>query len=299
MILICCYECIIRSWNPSLKAGITDWQKNLERAEEVIYSPNHIERLKGNVIVGSSLARRLVMDTLSTFTNLSFSGLSVYDGLNILEELKVVPDTLLVELNVVTRRDNFTFTNELFKYPISNLRWNLESLRTKNQVVGLTSKYVTSVIVNFQNIISTKSIVKKKIITRNNIENGVSGELMYSSNYEPIDNSAKGIFQQYSTVDSNGVLMATEYLEERLDFFIRNGSKVIFFEMPVNRYCAELPFPSFNRSVIRNIFSADKDYSFIERDTSEYLSTDGVHLSPLEAQRYTQFLSGQIKGVKQ
>jgi hypothetical protein len=81
----------------------SQWQKNLITAQNYVLA----KRAPEIVLVGSSLAAQLPQKALEpTIYNLSFSGGSMFTGLDLIEAAKVKPKLVLIEMNVVVRKSD-------------------------------------------------------------------------------------------------------------------------------------------------------------------------------------------------
>jgi hypothetical protein len=74
-------------------------------------------------------------------------------------------------------------------------------------------------------------------------------------------------------------------------FYLRSrGVRVSFFEMPVNPRLISLPKAQRIREAIHAAFPAGRfPYIELPSDWASYVTTDGIHLTPMEASRYTQY----------
>ena len=71
------------------------WQENIITTEEYLYDVDFVP----NVILGSSLSERIIIDSLSDFFSLAFGGQSIYDGLEILTQKDKLPKRVFIEIN--------------------------------------------------------------------------------------------------------------------------------------------------------------------------------------------------------
>jgi hypothetical protein len=285
------WECILQIWHPNFNSAQTDWQKNIIQGEEIITSDKVKTKAKHFVILGSSLAKRLDMDCFSDAANFSLGGLSVFDGLNLLNKLDCSPDTILVEINVITRPENPNYTEQVLYGLKPFLVQNLNSLKSKYQPLGLFSKYATTIISHTSFSLMKKNNVKCVIDLDSKKTNALKVNVIQPINFnEGAQHLA--IIQQYSGVDSPSVYNAFENLKDKLKKYSSKGSTIILFEMPVYHKARNLVFPTVNRTIAREIM---KDYPFVVTDTSKYFTTDGVHLGKEEATKYTRFLAEFLK----
>jgi len=276
------WELVLRVWQPSMNSAQTDWQKNIVRGEEILNSKETRYKAGDFVILGSSLAKRLDMTYFPNAVNFSLGGLSVFDGLNLLDKLDCNPDTLLVEINVITRPENLSYKEQILFGLKPFLNPYITALRFKNQPIGLMAKYASAI---FSTIANIKSVEAFKILGLN--ETKIQKPHAKTTTVFQEGMQHRGILRQYSSVDTTAILKAVGKLKAKLKNFANRGCVVILFEMPVYHKAQELPFARTNREIVIKEFV---DYRILPMDTSRYLTTDGVHLDKSEAKRYTQYL---------
>ncbi|MFL5746465.1 MAG: hypothetical protein ACJ751_17440, partial [Niastella sp.] len=102
----------------------------------------------------------------------------------------------------------------------------------------------------------------------------------------------------YSKLPDEPLLnQAFKNLKEYVNKLEQKHIKVTFFEMPVNSQLLNLP----KANVIRNTFYKnfpESKYSYIPLpDSLKFTTTDGLHLTPEEAARYTSYLKNEIKNT--
>ena len=116
-----------------ISVGQHQWQDNCIKAQEYLFH----KKKYNNVIIGSSMSTRIQTSTLQeSYFNLSFGGLSVYDGFNVLKLSQILPDTLFVEMNI------------LFRMPDENFKMNQKNrffLNVCKNILIFQEKYQPSV----------------------------------------------------------------------------------------------------------------------------------------------------------
>ncbi|HUM66392.1 MAG TPA: hypothetical protein PLV32_11120, partial [Chitinophagaceae bacterium] len=217
-------------------------QGNTIKAQHFIYGDTD-----ANIIIGSSLSNRLVMDSLQGMTNLSFSGQGIFDGLCILSHSGMVPRTVFVETNIMTRSENKNFTSYINSPILSPLKRAIPSLRDEHQPVGMLGE----------------SIIR-----------GLKGE---NPDDETPDNMAAqrpkddAFFKEILALqaesyneppDTTMLRSRFEDLANAVNALKQNGVRVIFFEMPVNETLCDLPEPRMIREYYRRYFPED-EYDYI------------------------------------
>jgi hypothetical protein len=250
------------------------WQDNVVKAQRFLYAEN----LSQNVIVGSSLACRLVTDKLPNTFNLSFPAMTIYDGLNIIFLKKKLPKHVFIETNLVLSQESKDFFSSLDNSILYNARKAFPILRDEYQPVGMLG----SAIILSMNKLKTKVdsfLPQKKIITyHNNVDENIFQKLLNlqkeSYSQRPEEKQIKESFQNLT-----GYVNSLE----------RKGVNIIFFEMPVNGTLCSLPKAITIRESFFKYFPPTK-YQYIPMPPcTEYKTTDGVHLGYDEALKYTSY----------
>lgn len=243
------------------------WQYNRAAAEKFIYS----ERTPNNVLVGSSLSQRIKIED-QEFFNLSFSGLSSLDGLRLILQRETLPKKVLVETNLLTREEDPRFTEALEEQPLRFAREHVLSLREGRHPMDwfayLAEKYTNA-------LFATKpvsSFVKND--TRGGLEKIVAAE------------KARHSIAPDPQLITEKAFRLKQYVNELKD----RGTEVVFYEMPVNEDLCDLILPKTIRQQMHETFPPDQ-YTYIPQpDCSGYQTSDGVHLTADEAERYSKYL---------
>lgn len=241
-------------------------QYNTVKIEKFLYS----ERPKNRVIIGTSLSQRIETDSLQNTFNLALSGQSIYDGLNILQYSEIIPDEVLIESNLILKDDNDLFL-ESMKSPVANiLKKNLLAFRTdKHPLAYIGNEYV---------IPNVKIIIPKKETKIGTLKDGFFQELLNE------------MIKLYSKpIHPNQLEHRINTLQEYVTYLQKNNVQVVFFEMPIHTSLIHLNRPAISRKIIKEKFPHIR-YIDIPENTTDYKTTDGIHLSKKEALEYTQYL---------
>lgn len=251
------------------------WQDNLVKGEKYIY--NETDTIK-NIILGSSLASRIVVDSLSHFYNLSFAGQGFFDGLEILKHKKNIPKNIFIEINSIFSEENKEFIVSLFSPLPFNVKKYCLSLRSDKQPLAFIFPAIQRILHKNNNHTTYDLNISKTDIEENKNFNKLL-ELQVN-NYSKIPN--------IDTVNNIFLL-----LEKCVSDLKIKGSNVIFFEMPVNPDLIELPLSKFIRNKFFEHFPSNQ-YNYIKSpDCSNYVTTDGVHLNDREAIVYTSYFKAE------
>jgi len=259
----------------SLHASQHQWQDNLIKAQQFIYSgdpPPH------QVIVGSSLSCRLVMDSLPGTYNLSFGGQSIFDGLAILLQQSRLPETVLIEMNVALRKENSDFTYALHNPVLFYPRKWFPALREDRQPLGVMGSKLNQVVTH-RILERTKTALGLNAMLP---ANTIGGELFANSLHIQVQNYSK-------EPDKKVVETSFLHLKADVDALEKRRVRVVFFEMPVNDTLKNLPEAITIRSAFYTWFSPTA-YTYIPSPSQSYRTTDGEHLGQEEALRYTLYL---------
>ncbi len=262
---------------PGSSVSQHQWQENVVKGEKYIY--NQSDTIS-NVITGSSLACRIITDELPGFYNLAFAGQSVFDGLEIINKTEKAPKNVFIEINKVFITPSADFTASLFSPLSFNSKKYCISLRSDKQPLAFIFPAI-------QNIFKNKKQVKKSESdpsTSNSVQKGIFNKMltMQINEYSQIPDT--------NLVNKQFLLLAT-YAKE-----LKNkGINIVFFEMPLNPGLIELPLAKFIRANFYKYFP-ESQYNYINiPDCSDYVTTDGLHLTDLESGRYTAYFKDGIK----
>ena len=89
------------------------YYNNLALAQRYLYQANKTSHA---VIVGSSLASKIRVDSLAGFYNLALVGQGVHDGLRIVALAPVLPTDVYLETNMILVLPNSTFFSQNFSF---------------------------------------------------------------------------------------------------------------------------------------------------------------------------------------
>ena len=260
-------------------------QENTIKAEHYLYVDEHSA---DRIIVGSSQALRLVMDGLPGYDNLSFGGQSIYDGLNILTHQTRLPKTVYIETNVVLREESFEFTESLHSPVMYFPRKWLLSLRADRQPLGILGSRLSQPL-NILGLRLNRNVAKAiKWLTHKSksapaIATNESGGDIFSRSMQVQTES-------YSRKPSAKLLEARFHsLEAYVKMLRSRGVSIVFFEMPVNGGLIHLPAAEAVREAFRQHFPETAYHYIPPPAEDDYHTTDGIHLGPEEAIRYTLY----------
>lgn len=249
----------------------SQWGENIIKAQNYLYelTDEDIE----NVILGSSLSNRILTDSLSkNFTNLAFSGLSVWDGFKLIDAKTIKPKAIFIETNVIFRNENLSFSD----YTLSPIRKNpkeyIDLLKEKNQPVGV----LKGLIYYFRG-------GKKKNINFDSTSVIINPELLSIQKKDftslPEKNEIEKLFLK---------------LNDQVSTYKNIGIEIYFFEMPMHPELENSDKMQLIRKKISEIAKRNNILILPNVNPLDYATTDGIHLDPFNALKYTRFLKNEI-----
>jgi hypothetical protein len=279
LILTVGYAVFVSSFAPKWwNASQNQWQTNVIKAQNFIFGNTDSAV---NVIIGTSLSCRLIIDSLPKTYNLSFSGQSIYDGLNILVHKDKLPPKIFIEMNVALSKENKDFTSTINSPVLFYPKKNILALREDKQPMGIIGNRIHKGIMDH-------FILKCKYFfhlepKKNEAENTDKNKLFEKMLQLQVEAYSKIPNEQLVNECFNTLAKYTMELE-------RKGTTVVFFEMPVNSKLNYLPKAKIIRDTFYSRFPKSK-YQYIPiPDSLSFKTTDGVHLDEHEAMTYTSYL---------
>jgi hypothetical protein len=262
------------------------WQDNIINAEKFIFD----EYKQQNIIIGSSLSSRIKTKSLPNFYNLSFSGQSIYDGLNILNNTKKLPKKIFIETNVLYKDENLDFKSMISSSFMNSIKQNIPLFRNDKQPIALINKKLINPLVN-------KSFEK---IIYNVLDKGYLKEIQISTNktITSFDKLLKVQINIYNRkVDSIKMDNKFNLLSQQLNLLEDRGVQIIFFEIPVNPNLVNLPLAKYLREKVIKQFP-NSYFIKLPPDIIKYETSDGIHLTDEEATNFTTYFSKEVKKIK-
>ncbi len=261
---------------PWWQASQHQWQGNVIKAQRFMYRSVDSPA----VLVGSSLAFRLLNDSLPGIDNLAFSGQSIYEGLTLLEHKKELPKLILLETNLALRPGNEEFTSSIL-FPLSSyFRREIPALREENQPLGVAGLQLNNHLL--------KPMIdgwKQGLLTNGPVSTNPGGGLFG----EMLALKAK----EYSTpTDPTLLKKSFDELQQRVTLLEKRGTRVVFFEMPINYQLEGLAKPSQVRDTFHWYFPLSVYIS--PPPDIPFHTTDGLHLRYKEAAFYSGYLRQEL-----
>ncbi len=263
-ILAVLHACFI-SFNPSAGMATHQWQDNVIKAQQFMYA----ER-SDTVMVGTSLSARIIRDSIPFVQSVSFGGCAVEDGLKIILAKGDFPKYVLVETNLLLREGNAELVSRMAEGPVPVIRRWIPSLREQYEPICLfASLMMRSAGINPQAGVSS---VNMELLNESINRQLEEDELMPEKEVEARLQAIKSLTGQLET----------------------EGTRIVFFEMPVNERLVHLQRYDQVREIMRSEFPASK-YVYLPSDTTKYLTTDGEHLDYESQQKFSHYFSEVLK----
>lgn len=259
---------------PDTRYARSDVQINTIIADRYIYSKDNYKA----VILGSSLAARIVTDSLTGFYNLAFSGLSVYDGGAVLLSKKVLPPTVFIEVNALQKPKSDDFTLEFESGAYSYFKSILPALRTENQPVFLVKKGLDNLKEDPKATVNTTG--KKRVLKNSYLPQNMFKSLLDVQ------------IRSYSKLDTTAMEKSIVNLKELISNIKSRGSRVVFFEMPVNPVIQRSPKAKLIREAVMKNFP-NTHFTYIALPPQTFKTRDGLHMAQKEAADYTSYFKQQ------
>jgi len=270
---------ILAAYNqPDARDADSPIQINLINADKYFYSKHNYR----SVILGSSLASKIDADQLPGFYNLALIGMSVYDGGAVLLSRNPRPQTVYIELNVIQRPENESFTGQ-FNSPLYIwLKSALPALRSGNQPIMLAKKAIEAVANRNK---PAPAPVRKQASTK---KPALKNTYLPQRMFKPLLDVQLKAYSQRDTALINASVIKLKQLVAQIQ---ARGSRVVFFEMPINPALEQLPKTVLIRNAVKQAFAG---YPFINLPPATFKTRDGLHLAQKEAVDYTEYFKGQI-----
>lgn len=263
---------------PVLPGGksLTQWQSNIVKAQRFLLDN---QGMYDHVLVGSSLANRINTDSLPGFFNLGLDGLSIYDGLAVINEATSLPGTIYLEMNNVLRKTDERFIHAIRQDFWFDLKRRLPVLREEFKPMVVLVTYIQSCCL-FQVPDQRKSREGKK-------EDKVLFDRVMSQHI------------QRNMKLPPGDLLSSNFtrLKKQVSGLQSRGTDFFFFIMPVDRRISELP----RQRVVKQYglyYFPESDYRWIfPLSGKEYKTTDGMHLNDRSSREFTAYFRKSVLRV--
>lgn len=244
---------------PNIGMATNQRQDNILKAQQAFYAEDmHM------AIVGTSLANRIIRDSIPNIQSLAFVGCSVEDGLQILRNRRNVPKYVFVEINLILRGGRKELVNGTTNGIIPKIKEWIPSLREQYEPICILAS----------TIIGTSKM------------NTQAGMAVIDS--DRLNSQVEGLLKDDKPLEEDFVKKRMSEIKSLISELEAKGTKFVFFEMPINYRLTHLKSLDQIREVVRKDFPEDT-YEYLPSDTSKYMTTDGQHLDLEGQKKYTQF----------
>ncbi|MGR3810239.1 hypothetical protein [Jiulongibacter sp. NS-SX5] len=266
LVLLVAYALVLKVLPADLDSDQSQWSTNVIKARDYILSKEDFE----TVLVGTSLSTRIVTDSLGeNIANLSFSGSTVWDGLQLIAAREQQPKRVLIESTFLFKKTDGSLARYVSEGFNAKLKSKLPVLREKNQPVGILKGLVTKAIKGENPLPvydSTEVVINPEI-------------LELQAEYFEHDYTA----ENYEWVFTKKLLWAIEDLR-------KNGVEIVFYEMPVHpQFCEKLVVHK-TRQHLEQIAEDENIRLITTTDCQNYQTNDGIHLIPHSGLKFTKEL---------
>ena len=244
---------------PNMGMATNQRQDNILKAQQAFYAKN-----MDLVIVGTSLANRIIRDSIPNIQSLAFVGCSVEDGIRILRKKRKAPKYVFVEINLILRGGRKELVNGTTEGIIPRIKEWIPSLREQYAPICIFA----STIIGASKMNTQAGMA---VIDHNMLNRQVEGALK----------NDKSIEEDILESRMNDIKILINELEAK-------GTKFVFFEMPINYRLTHLKEDDQIRKAVRKNFP-EGTYDYLPSDTSKYMTTDGHHLDFEGQKKYTKF----------
>ena len=266
-------------------------QDNVIKMQEYLYATaGHCP----TVIVGSSLAAKLRPQALPpSVCNLALRGQSVFEGFELMRRAGQAPRLILVEINVLDRAPARGTIEDLFSPALHPLRRWYPGLQARHQ--PLNEALATGLAVLGRVRPATASHLEEKLGVGGHTQPGAALPVDDAS-YQPpsaaVVEATRADYDQLPPQPAFGQNLAL--LRHYVRYFTAHGSRVVFFEMPIDAQACGGAKMRFIRQQLAAAYPASQLTWLPTPDCAAYRTTDGMHLTDPSAWRYSAVLAQEL-----
>ena len=266
LLLFAAYNLFLLIAKPAASKGQHQWQQNVIAAQEYVYHHQGAPV----VIAGSSLSARMDKEMLpGTFHNISFSGGSIFTGLEILRHCEHKPKLVLIELNIILRDTDPAMTESIFRPVLYDLRKALPALEEKYQPLNILAPMLIKPGKAKATKAPDKALYDTLIAKRIRDYNVLPDEKKLSANINKLK----------------------EYMNELREA----GCRVVLYTMPIDCKLVSLPAYTTLMDHLRSSFPEGENIWLPNPDCSQYTYNDGEHLSYQGAESFSTWFVREAK----
>lgn len=284
ILLVICWT-LFTSYIWKKAASLQTWQDNAVAGENYIYGGEVIK----NVMVGTSLANHIIQDSIPYIYKMTFSGLSIYDGLRVIMQRKTFPENVFIETNKIIFDEDNDFKDALFSPLPFYAKKYIAGLRTSRQPLSVMGSFIASYVVKtFYDGFFYKADNVMSKTGRSEAQRDSDAQDFFSKLLE----TKRQVFNSH--ISGEVLSGALRKLRTYVNELKAHGVNVIFFEMPINKELVSLPNTIMIRDSIHKAFPPGQyQYIPLPPDYAKYITTDGVHLTSRESEVYSGYFKNE------
>lgn len=253
---------------PNMGMATNQRQDNILKAQQAFYAED-----LNMAIVGTSLANRIIRDSIPNIQSLAFVGCSVEDGLQILRNRRNAPKYVFVEINLILRGGRKELVNGTTEGIIPRIKEWIPSLREQYEPICILAS----------TIIGTSKM------------NTQAGMAVVDN--DRLNSQVEKTLKDDKPIEDSIVKNRMNEIKSLVSELEAKGTKFVFFEMPINYRLTHMKSLDQIREVVRKDYP-EGTYDYLPSDTSKYMTTDGQHLDLEGQKKYTHFFKQVTKKYK-
>ncbi|NEO82743.1 MAG: hypothetical protein F6J87_00545 [Spirulina sp. SIO3F2] len=271
LLLLILYQGLIWLGAIAPSPGINQWQENIIHAERYLYQRQSAPL----VLVGSSLAANLELADLDpAAVNLGMAGGCSQTGLAVVLQRQPLPATVLIEINdTLDRQLDQDFVRQITQPILRPIRQGFSSFRGEYTPL--------SVVVSWLKGSDPPEIVPPDVTTASPLRQQEIERLTAENQAAPEPNFVNLLDQEVTVI------------KQQIAQLEKAGVEVILFNPPIEAELQNTPRQRVIHEELRSQFPKSR-YRWLPDALSDWLTSDGLHLTPQEVERYTDWLGEQI-----
>ena len=273
---------------------------NVTKAQDYLEEKSNLDY----VAVGSSMGNRIDSDIFpEEFYFLTFSGLSSFDGLEIIKQSKNLPKVVFIETNIMNRKLNREFISDALNPGVLYLKKYIPSVLKKNKPSSLLHKPMAYLLYGTRNQFKQRnqieSISKESYAISNNSDNKKEISINKVDSTIKVSPETKNSvyathFEHIKKNMENGIPI--EFLNDRMcdlksyvTYFESQNVTIVFYEMPIDKRLQNTKKVIDVKRVFENEFSSKQYNYIIVPEEFKVISNDGIHLTGASIEEYSTF----------
>lgn len=180
-------------------------------------------------------------------------------------------------MNNVMKEEGELFTETLFAPIPYHLKKYFPFLRDRNKPIGVLRGLTRSRRQASLNFDTTEDTIER------------------SSAYQTVLSQQKDAYKK--KLQKKKMNLAFQKLKQSVEQIEKEGSIVVFFEMPIHRELCVLPRVKTLRKRFFSEFPQDKYFYIKQPDCSSYQTTDGIHLTIASGNRYSMYFKKEVEAL--